>query len=136
MPKGPKITTRQVRSISRRLAMKDPAETIAKVLKISLTTVNRVRADYRAITYEVALDRLEPNEYLADPEYRHAERRAKGVSSEWRAAIIQGIVDAQLKATDILDGLTEDPRLASTILPVDPAHDPRLLYENLRKQRS
>ena len=96
MPQGPKITIRQVRSISKRIALKDPVEKIAKDLKVSLSTVNRVRADYRATTYESALDRLEPDAYLADPEYKYAEIRAKGVNPQWRDAIIKGIVKGLL----------------------------------------
>src|SRR5262245_59901752 len=59
MPKKPKITSRQVRSISKRLAQKYTVEEIVKAVKVSKTTVERVRADYNAITYQSALNRVE-----------------------------------------------------------------------------
>ena len=136
MPRRPKITARQVRLISKKIALKEPVEKIKNALKISLSTINRVRADYRALTYEAALECLEHGEYLTDPEYKQALIKERGVSKQWRSAIIQGIVDAKLKATDILDNPPNDPRLAFAPQIVDPQHNPSTLLGEINRRGS
>jgi hypothetical protein len=124
MPKKQKITPRQVKSISRMLAANEPVAKIVKAVKVSQTTVERVRADYRAVTFEAALDRLDKGDYLPDIEYKRAEIRARIVPPDVRTAIIAGIIEAKLRAEDILDEVPKDPRLAFAPQEVEPEHKP------------
>lgn len=102
MPRKPTVSPRKVQAIAKRLTQNVPPPEIAKAVKVSLSTVERVRADYRAFTYDAALARLDPGAYLEDPEYKQAERRAKGIAPAWRKAIIEGIADA-ITPDDLLD---------------------------------
>ena len=83
------------------LTQKVDASTIAKKTKRSKTTVERIRADYRAITLDEAFSHIELGESLPDIEYKRAEIRARSVLPAVRAAIIRGISDA-ISLKDIL----------------------------------
>jgi hypothetical protein len=106
------------------LAQNHAVEEIAKLIRVSKTTVERVRADYNALTFKTALSKLSPGDWLDDIQYKQAEIRARGVRGNIRRAIIAGIVDARLKVTDILDPVPTDSRLALAPQDVDPEHDP------------
>jgi len=119
----PPVSDRKVRAISRMLTRKADVPTISRAVGLSQTTVERLRADYRAITLEEALSHIEKGEYLPDIEYNIAERRARTISAKVRAAILKGIVDA-IPAEDIVDPVPLDPRLAFAPQQVDPDHKP------------
>ena len=107
------------------LTQKVDTSTIAKKTKRSKTTVEKVRADYRAITLDEALSHIEKGEYLPDIEYNIAERRARTISPNVRAAIIKGIADA-IPAKGIIEPVPLDPRLAFAPQQVEPEHKPPL----------
>lgn len=130
MPRKPKITPRQVKAIAKRLAQNVTVLEIARAVKVSRTTVERVRADYNAITLRTALRRLTPGDYLADYEYKEAERRARGVSEAWRAAILQGIADS-ITRKDLIEPLPDDPRVVYAPQKIDPEHDPAILLRKM-----
>lgn len=134
MPRKPKITPRQVTAIAKQLAKNVPVSEIANAVKVSQTTVERVRADYNAITFRTALARLAPGDYLADIEHKHAERRARGVSKAWRDAILKGMSDS-ISLEDLLDPLPDDPRRVFVPHKVDPKHNPVVLLSELTKTR-
>ena len=72
------------------LAAKEPVPKIAKVVKVSQTTVERVRPEYRAVTFEAALDRLEKDDVLPEIEYKRADRRAREVDTYGVPPICEG----------------------------------------------
>ena len=131
----PPVTPKKVRTIAKMLTQKVDLATISRTTKLSLTTVVRKRADYRAITLDEALSHIEEGEYLPDIEYHDAEERARRIPEKVRAAIIQGIVDA-IPVTDILDPVPLDPRLAFAPQQVEPDHKPpsRLETHTIRKK--
>ena len=138
MPRKPKITPSQVTAIVKRLANAKRldkaafASEIAETVKVSQTTVERVRADYNAITLQNELSRLAPDDSLADIEYKRAERRARGVNKVWRDAIVKGMRDS-ISLKDLIDPLPDDPRRASVLYEVDPQHAPVVLSRALTK---
>jgi len=115
------------------LAQKVDISTIAKKTKRSKETVEGLRADYRAITLEEALSHIETGEYLPDIEYKDAEIRASKVLPEVRTAILKGIMDAKLRAQDILDKVPEDPHLAFAPQKIEPEHAPVLVHRQPTK---
>jgi len=94
--------------------------------------VERVRADYNAITLQNELSRLAPDDSLADIEYKRAERRARGVNKVWRDAIVKGMRDS-ISLKDLIDPLPDDPRRVFVPHKADPQHDPVVLLSALTK---
>jgi hypothetical protein len=125
MPKNTKTSLEQVRAISRMLTQKVDTSIIAKEIKRSKTTVEKVRAHYRAITLDEALSHIEKRDYLPDIEYHDAEERARRISAEVRTAIIKGMADA-IHLKDIVDPVPLDPRLAFAPQQVESEHQPPL----------
>lgn len=103
------------------LTQKVDTSTIAKRVKRSKTTIEKVRADYRAITLDEALSHIEKGEVLPDIEYKDAEERARKIPAKVRTAIIRGIVDT-ISAEDIVDPVPLDPCIAFAPQPVEPEH--------------
>jgi len=138
MPRKPKITPSQVTAIVKRLANAKrldkaaSASEIAETVKVSQTTVERVRADYNAITLQNELSRLAPDDSLADIEYKRAERRARGVNKVWRDAIVKGMRDS-ISLKDLIDPLPDDPRRVFVPHKADPQHDSVVLLSALTK---
>jgi hypothetical protein len=104
----PSVPFNKVKAVARMLAQADRLNqkpeiaTIAKKTKLSPTTVQRIRADYRALTLDEAKSHIEIGESLPDVEYKRAERRARTVSKRVHEAIVEGIAEA-IQLEDLVD---------------------------------
>ncbi len=123
----PAVPSAKISTIARLLTRKASMAAIMKAVGLSKSTVNRVRADYNAVTYETALRRVGiEGEMLRDREYRVAETRARKVPPRVRTAIIQGIANA-IKLKDLLAPAPSDPHHMYAPQVVEPEHAPVLL---------
>lgn len=90
----PSVASSKVTAITKMLVEKVPVPKIAQVIGVSKSVVDRVGADYRAITWETALNKVDIGEELPEIEAKDAERRAMKVQKDRRVAILDGIASA------------------------------------------
>lgn len=87
----PSISSKQVSAVTEMLVREVPVKQIAKETRLSKSTIDRVRADYNALTLRTALQKVEVGERLPDIELHDAQKRAGNVSKQRRKAIVEGI---------------------------------------------
>ena len=90
----PSISLEQVRTVTEMLVRKVPVKQIAGETRLSKSTIDRVQADYNALTFKTALQKVEVGEMLPDIEARDAQKRAGKISKQRRKAIMEGIARA------------------------------------------
>lgn len=76
-------------------------QAISKQTQVSQSTINRIRADYNALRWETARQKVERGELIPDIEASDAQARELKISPDRRAAICEGIAEA-IRLEDIL----------------------------------
>ena len=126
----PQVLPAMVRGIAKMLAEGDDIPKIRKTFPgVSKTTVDRVRADSRALACFIPDGHRMANGDVRDREWKTAQRRAKGIRPEWREAIILGWSDA-ITLNNLIDPI--DPADPFAPQPVDPRHAPDVVRGRLK----
>jgi hypothetical protein len=97
----PSVSSEQVSAVTEMLVRKVPVKQIARETRLSKSTIDRIRADYNAVTWESARRKVDVGEMIPDIEADEAEDRERKVSKHRRAAIIEGMARA-IPLKDIL----------------------------------
>lgn len=92
----PPVPAKTIRAISKMLTLKVDVQKIVEVVDRSKSFVESIRADYRAVTWEAPLSKIDIGDELRQisPEFQAAEARERQVPKVRRDAIILGISDA------------------------------------------
>ena len=125
----PQVPFATVRGIARLLTEGSDLSVIKERFPVSKTTLDRIRTDYRALTFTIPEGHRMDDGDVREKEWRMAVRRAQGIRPEWRAAIILGLSDY------ITSDMLIDPiDLANPFAPqqVDPLHKPDLIRGKLK----
>ncbi len=90
----PSVSPETVSTVTEMLVQGKTVAEISRQVKASKSTIDRIRADYNALTWKTALKKVEVGEMLPAIEASEAEERALKVSQERRTAIFEGIARA------------------------------------------